>query len=208
MRDRSVGSGSGAGGGRGGVFFEGSEDGTIRARKSARRGTEPFDPSPRDRAPGSSSTSARRRGRGGGSPGGAHLIAEEVSSLAEPRGTQVPRVVPHALRPDHRLRLAERGQIHLDVLAKQLRDVVSHDADEEHRDGDGDQHPVSNRAVEANARVPHGERIARAGPQTWRARECLGGNLATRRIARPSRGTDDRPRRAGAAPGARVIFTV
>jgi hypothetical protein len=48
-------------------------------------------------------------------PHAAHLVAEEVPALPEPVGLDVPGVVSHALRAYHRLRLAERLQIHLGV---------------------------------------------------------------------------------------------
>ena len=78
-----------------------------------------------------------------------HRRAEEVFPHAESRGLQVSGVVPEPLGADHSLGLPERLEIHLAVAVHQLPDVVPHDAHEEHRDGDRDEHPVADVRVEA-----------------------------------------------------------
>ena len=127
-----------------------------------------------------------------------HRRAEEVFPHAESRGLQVSGVVPEPLRADHSLGLPERLEIHLAVAVHQLPDVVPHDAHEEHRDGDRDEHPVADVRVEAE-RAHIGEllrgdtrcaRLSLKGRQrTKRPRERI--RNVTRRAHFEGRGRDD-----------------
>ena len=127
-----------------------------------------------------------------------HRRAEEVFPHAESRGLQVSGVVPEPLRADHSLGLPERLEIHLAVAVHQLPDVVPHDAHEEHRDGDRDEHPVADVRVEAE-RAHIGEllrgdtrcaRLSLKGRQrTKRPRERI--RNVTRRAHFDGRGRDD-----------------